>query len=401
VALALGLAGHRWDSDFLDGVARAVQPLGAAWLNALQMTVIPLVVTQILTAVAGPRGASTVGSIGVRAVALFVASLFAAGFAAAVLGRFVLGFYEVGPEVVASIRASVVVPPTTHQAAAGSPGDWLVGLVPANLFAAAAEGQILPLFLGTLLFGLALNRLPDAVRQPVAALVRAVSEAMLVLIRWILWGTPVAAFGLVLGVTLETGGEMIGVLGAYLLVMIAVLLGLPALMYPLAVLFGRTSIVDFARAAASPQLVGLATRSSLAALPAHIESGRRYLGYSDTTVGFTVPLCTTAFKVTTPISATARALFIAHVFGITLGVGQILAFVAAMVLLSFSILGVPRGGVPARGLPAYLAIGLPIEGYIILEAVDDLVDFAQTVNNVTGHVGTAVVLSRGDRRAVG
>jgi Na+/H+-dicarboxylate symporter len=139
---------------------------------------------------------------------------------------------------------------------------------------------------------------------------------------------------------------VIGVLGAYLLVSGGVLLLLTMLVYPLAVAFGRTSFGDFARAAAPPQLIGLATRSSLAALPAHVESGRRLLNYSDTTAGFTVPLCTTAFKFSTPSSAMARAIFIGHVFGVALGPGQIVAFVAAMVLLSFTITGVPRGGVP-------------------------------------------------------
>ena len=393
------MAGRKAGGGFIPGLARAAEPLGALWLNALQMTVIPLVVAQILAALAGPRSGAAIGGIGARALVLFAAVLFLSGFAAAALTRAALGFYTVSPELAASIRQSVVVPPAAQQAAAGGAGaeDWVTALVPSNLFAAAAAGQILPLFLAAVLFGLAVSRLPEAPRLLLGRLFQAFADAILVLIRWILWGTPVAVFALVLGVTLEAGSEVIGVLGAYLLVSGGVLLLLTLLVYPLAVAFGRTSFGNFARAAAPPQLIGLATRSSLAALPAHVESGRRLLNYSDTTAGFTVPLCTTAFKFSTPSSAVARAIFIAHVFGVALGPGQIVAFVAAMVLLSFTILGVPRGGVPARGLPAYLAVGLPIEGYILLEAVDDLIDFAQTLNNVTGHVGTAVLLSRSDR----
>lgn len=401
VGLGLGIYGYESGSPFSAAVARAVQPLGALWLNALQMTVIPLVLSQILAALAGQRGARAVGAIGVRAIVLFVVLLFASGLAAAVLSRVVLGFYEVGPDVVASIRQSVVVPASAQQAGGGfgSAGEWLASLVPSNVFAAAAEGQILPLFLFAVVFGLAVSRLPEEPRELLGRLFGAVSEAMLVLIRWILWGAPAAVFALVVAVSLQTGTRMIGVLGAYLGVGYAVMLALTALVYPLAAWFGRTSIADFARAAAPAQMIGLASRSSLAALPAHVDAGRRHLRYSDTTAGFTVPLCTAAFKWTTPISAVAKALFIAHVFGIALSPGQILAFVAAMVLLSFSILGVPRGGVPARGLPAYLAVGLPIEGYFLVEAVDDLIDYAQTLNNVTGHVGAAAILSRADRAA--
>ena len=398
VGLGLGIYGYETGASLPDAIARIVRPFGSLWLNALQVTVIPLVVAQIIAALAGSEHASAVGRVGLKAIPLFVGLLFLSGLAAAGLGRLVLGFYHVDPEVVASIRESVIVPGSAQQLAAqGSALDWVGSLVPSNLVAAAAEGQILPLFVAAVVFGIAVTRLPEQPRALLGGFFGAVTETLLVLIRWILWGAPAAVFALVIAISLETGTRMIGVLGAYLLSASLVILGLTALMYPMAALLGRTSLGRFARAAAPAQMIGLASRSSLAALPAHIESGRRHLDYSDTTAGFTVPLCTTGFKVTTPVSAVAKALFIAHVFGITLGTGQVLAFVAAMVLLSFSILGVPRGGVPARGLPAYLAIGLPIEGYFLLEAVDDLIDYPQTLNNVTGHVATAALLSRGDR----
>ncbi|MGH7555070.1 MAG: dicarboxylate/amino acid:cation symporter [Longimicrobiales bacterium] len=399
-AMAVGIYGYESGSPLVSALSRAVQPLGALWLNALQMTVIPLVLTQILAAVVGRGGASAVASIGARAIALFLFLLFVSGMIAAFVAPPIIGLYRVPPDIVASIRTSVVVPATAQEAAAATPGsawDWVAGLVPTNIFAAAAEGHILPLLVGAVFFALAVTRLPADARAQLGGLFAVLADAMLVLIRWILWGTPVGVFALVSGIALATGGRMVGVLSAYVLASVAVILVLTALMYPLAALFGRTTIVDFARAAAPAQLIGLSTRSSLAALPAQIDSGRRYLKYSDFTSGFTVPLCVTTFKVTTPVSAVAKAFFIAHIFGITIGPAQVVAFVGAMVLISFSTLGVPRGGVPLRGLPAYIAIGLPIEGYILVEAVDDLVDFAQTLNNVTGHAATATLLSRADR----
>jgi Na+/H+-dicarboxylate symporter len=401
LGLALGVAGHRGEGAFLPGLARVLQPVGALWLNALQMTVIPLVVAQILAAFTRPRAAAKAGIIGLRAAVLFTVALGASGVIAALLSRVALDWYSVSPDVVAAIRQSVVVPTveTEPLPEGGTVVDWVSALVPSNVFAAAAAGQILPLLVAAVLFGLGLSRLPESSRAPLGRVFQAVADTMLILIRWILVATPVAVFALVLGIALAAGGDVIGALGAYLLAQTGVLLVLTLLVYPIATGLGGVSLGDFARAAASAQMIGLATRSSLAALPAHVESGRRFLGYSDTTAGFTVPLCTTAFKYSTPSSAMVKALFIGHLFGVTLGVGQILAFVGAMILISFSIVGVPRGGVPARGLPAYLAVGLPIEGYFFLEAVDDLVDVSQTLNNVTGHVGGSTILSRNDRIA--
>jgi Na+/H+-dicarboxylate symporter len=399
-ALAIGIYGYEAESAFVAGLARTVLPLGSVWLNALQMTVIPLVVAQLLVAIVGRGGASAVGRVGLRAIALFLPLLFVSGIAAAVLALPLLGLYRVPADIVASVRASVVVPAAAQQVAVdagASPLDWLVGLVPSNVFAAAADGQVLPLLLFAAAFGAAATHLPGDARETLGRAIGVVADVMLQLVRWVLWATPAGVFALVIGVAFDAGGRMVGVLGAYLAVSIAVLLILTALIYPAAELFGRTTIGRFARAVAPAQLIGLSTRSSLAALPAHVESGRRHLDYSDTTAGFTVPLCVTTFKITTPISAMAKALFIAHLFAITLGPAQIVMFTVAMVAISFSVLGVPRGGAPARGLPAYLAIGLPIEGYFLVEAVDDIVDFAQTLNNVTGHAGAAVLLSRGDR----
>ena len=400
LGLALGVIGHRSGGTFLAGLARALQPLGALWLNALQMTVLPLVMAQILAAFTRPRAAAAVGGIGLRAAVLFTVALAASGLIAALLAGFGLNFYSVSTGLADSIRQSVVVPDIAREPAPdGGTGaeDWVSALVPSNIFAAAAAGQILPLFVATVLFGLGLSRLPESSRLPLGGVFQSIADTMLVLIRWILVGTPAAVFALVLGVTLGAGGEVVGLLGAYLLASSAVLLVLTLLVYPFAIAFGRVSLRDFARAAAPAQMIGLATRSSLAALPAHVESGRQVLRYSDTTAGFTVPLCTTGFKYSTPSSAMVKALFIGHVFGVPLGPAQILAFTGAMILISFSIVGVPRGGMPARGLPAYLAVGLPIEGYFLMEAVDDLVDVSQTLNNVTGQVGAATILSRKDR----
>jgi hypothetical protein len=111
--------------------------------QALQMTVIPLVVAQILAALAGPRSGAAIGGIGLRALVLFAVLLFLSGFAAAVLTRAAVGFYTVSPELAASIRQSVVVSPAAQQAAAGGAGpqDWVTALVPSNLVAAARPAR--------------------------------------------------------------------------------------------------------------------------------------------------------------------------------------------------------------------------------------------------------------------
>jgi proton glutamate symport protein len=71
-----------------------------------------------------------------------------------------------------------------------------------------------------------------------------------------------------------------------------------------------------------------------------------------------------------------------------------------VLILSFSAVGVPGGGSAFRSLPAYLAAGIPIEVYVILEAVDTIPDIFKTLTNVTGDMSAAAILSRGDRAPV-
>jgi Na+/H+-dicarboxylate symporter len=154
---------------------------------------------------------------------------------------------------------------------------------------------------------------------------------------------------------------------------------------------------DFARAAAPAQLVAASTRSSLASLPALVDGGTRALGLSEAATGFLLPLSVSTFKLNRTLSAVLKVLFLAHVFGIDIPPARMAAFIATVVILSFTALGVPGGGGAFKTLPAYLAAGVPLEGIIILEAADAIPDIFKTVLNVTGDLAVAVLLTRGER----
>jgi Na+/H+-dicarboxylate symporter len=110
-----------------------------------------------------------------------------------------------------------------------------------------------------------------------------------------------------------------------------------------------------------------------------------------------LPLTVSLFKVNRTISGCSKLLFLAYVYGVPLTAGTIVSFVASVVVLSFTSVGVPNGGSAFKTLPAYLAAGLPIEGIIIAEAVETIPDIMKTVLNVTGDMSAAAVLSRSSR----
>ncbi len=396
VGLGLGLLGQATRAPFLWALSGAVAPLGTIWINALQMVVIPLVVTQLLAALVRPEGDSSVGRLGGHTLGLFLAFLLVGGTVTLLVTPSLLGLYTVSPDFMASWRIESI-PAAALEAARSKPmdlGRWLIELVPRNPFEAAAQGNILQMLVFTVLLGVAASRLPARQRGLLAGPLQALADAMMVLVSWVLWGTPVGVFSLILGLSLGTGLGVLGLLAVYVVLLSGLLILVTIALYPLTAVLGRVSLRSFARGAAPAQLVAAGTQSSLASLPALIEGAQNRLRLPPQVTSFVLPLSVSSFKLNQVISPTFKFLFLAHVFGIPLGVGEMATFLLVTLLLSFGVAGVPRGGGGFRTLPLYVAAGIPIEGVVLLEAVKTIPDVFMTVLNVTADLSVATILGR-------
>lgn len=401
--LALGIFGNLGWFPGAAPLSDLVRPLGEIWVNALQMVVLPLVVAQLLASIGG-ADAGVVGGLGGRAFGLFVFMLVVVGAFTLLATPILVAPIRIPAEALEAIQARVTLPEAAVLASSGgatpSLGEWLPSLVPANPFAAAAQGDILPLVVFTILVALAVTRLPEAQRQVLGDLFRAGAAATMQLITWILYGTPVAVFAIILGLAVDTGFGAAGILGGYIVLLSALLIVVTGLLYPFSMLLGRVSFGDFRRAAAPGQLVAVTTQSSLASLPALIEGAETHLRLPSTSTGFVLPLAASTFKLNQSVSSVFKFVFLAHVFGITLSVGAQASFVLLVILLSFATLGLPRGGGGGfKTLPAYIAVGIPVEAVVIIEAVKTIPDVFMTVLNSTAYLSVATVLSRGSRVA--
>jgi Na+/H+-dicarboxylate symporter len=396
--LALGWLGHTVGQGPETTLARALDPLGALWLAALQATVLPLVIVQMIAAVAGTGDQPHMGRLGTRALALFLGLLVAVGVFTVATAPVLIGQFRFDPASVSALSATVAIPESARAAAVqpsaiGSVGDWIAGLIPSNVFRALVGGEILPLLLVSLLFGAALRRVPDEPRRPVVLAVLGIADALLVLVRWLLWFTPIGVFAFAYRAALGVGGMAAGMLGAYTLVVCVLLIVVALLFYPLATGLGRVPLRTFARALAPAQLVAVGTRSSIASLPALVAGARDTLRLPESATGFVLPLCTSMFKVNRTVSSTAKLLFLASVYGVSLDAWTMASFLAVVVALSFASVGLPGGGSAFKTLPAYLAAGIPIEGVVLAEAVEAVPDVFKTLLNVTANMSVAVLLT--------
>ncbi|HEY8225358.1 MAG TPA: cation:dicarboxylase symporter family transporter [Pyrinomonadaceae bacterium] len=405
LGLALGIAGHKWAVPGFEKLAIAAKALGGLWVAALQLTVLPLVITHLLAAISG-SGARSIGKLGIRAVVLFLGLLIAAGLFAAFLTPPLVAQISVDDRAVSSLStaasanvAGSSVAKTNSEST--SVADWISTLLPTNLLEAGIRGDIFPLLLFTAFFGVAVTRLPEDRYKLLTEIFQGLAEAMMQLIGWLLVVTPFGVFALTFTLALKTGGSVGGVLGAYIVIVSALMLLFALLLYPFTAFAAKTKIIDFARGVAPAQMVAASTRSSIAALPALVEGGSHHLRLPRTGTGFVLPLSVSLFKVNRPISGIVKLVLVAHLYGIQLRPTTIAIFLATTIIVSFGTAGIPQSGPGFKTLPAYVAAGVPIEAVLVVEAVESIPDIFKTVLNVTGQMSVATVLTRSYRTVPG
>jgi proton glutamate symport protein len=372
-------------AEFSAVVTRFLQPVGTLWINALRMTIVPLVVGTVLAALLGEGTDLLVRRIGSRGLALFAGLLLLASVLTLAIAPPLLAALMPATDAAALAGVSVLEAPPPV-----SFGQWLIDLVPVNPVRVAAEGSMLPLLVFVVLFALAAARLPREQRERLHGGAAAVSAAMLVLVRWILAVAPAGVFALafVLGTRLGVGAA--GAVLVYVGVVTLLALTVIALLYVLVAVPTRFPVVEFARATAPAQAVALSARSSLAALPAMVEGAAR-LNMHPGIGSFFLPVAASVFRLGSVVGITTGILFLARLYGVPLAFPELLTIFFAVPLLTFSVPGIPGGSILIMA-PVLSAVGVPLEGIGILLAADTIPDMVRTAVNVTTDMSLAAVL---------
>lgn len=394
----LGAVGHSTGSPAIAGLARAVGPLGEIWIWALKLLVLPLVVLQVMAAIVSSRDGGPVGRVGLRAVLLFVAMLVTVGVYTIAVVAAITQRIPTDSSTLAVLAGATA--PDGEAAAAVRPSflDWFAGLLTANPVTAALEGNVLPLLLASILVAFLVSRMPIRARASLTRAIRVAAAGMIEVTRRLLWLLPAGVFVLVFPIVLEAGSGVTGFLGLYVVIQCALVLTAILLLYPATAFLGRIPMSAFARGVSPAQLVAASTRSSLASLPALVQGARDRLHLPASATGVVLPLAVALFKLSGTASAPLRLFVLAKVYEIPLSAGTVAIFLVTIIVLSFGTVGLPSGLLAIPTLPAYMAAGIPIEGVVILEAVDAIPDVFKTVLNVTADMSAATILSRSERR---
>jgi proton glutamate symport protein len=398
IALGAGLAigAGLMAADFgVEQTVAVADLVGELWLDALRMTIIPLVFALLVTGSASAASTAALGGVAARAVIWFAVLIAGAAVFGAVVTPLLLAVSPADAVNAAALRAGAdpsadipVPPPVT---------EWLKSIIPSNPVEAAAQGAMLPLVVFTLFFGVAVTRIGTELSERIIGFFQAVADAMLVIVRWVLAVAPLGVFALALVVGSRVGIAAAGAMVHYVVIVSLVCVLLTVAVY-LVVFLARIPVGKFVRAVVPAQAVGISTQSSLAALPAMIEGAQQQLGIPARVTGVVLPLAVAIFRITSPAANIAVVLYVASLYGIEPALPNLAAGVALGAVLSLAVVSLPSAITFFTALvPISFAMGVPIEVLPLLMAVEMLPDIFRTVGNVTADLAVTALTARGAR----
>lgn len=367
---------HHW---LTEGVFWLV---GQAFLRLLQVIVIPLVLISLICGTAAMEDIVKVGRVGGKTLALYLATTAVA--------------------ITLAMTLALIVKPGAHfplvtevafEAAPAPPlAQVLLDIVPANVFAAMAQGQMLPIILFAILFGLAVTMAGQPGRRLLAVLQDA--NAVVLKLVWIVMLTaPLGVFALIARTFATQGFGAFAPLARYFGLVLAVLLIHVLFVYPFLLrTFARLDPRRFLSKVREAQIFAFSTASSNATIPVTYRVVQEKLGVAPAIAAFSVPLGATINMDGTAIMQGVATVFIAQVYGIELSIVQLLTVVLTATLASIGTAGVPAVGLIMLALVLQQA-GLPVAGVGLILGIDRILDMARTAVNITGDCAVACIVA--------
>jgi Na+/H+-dicarboxylate symporter len=385
--LVLGLLASITGSRLLMAIALGVEPLGDAFVDLLKMVVIPLVASVIFVGVATMGDLGKLGRLGFGTLAFFAATTVIS----VLLG---MGIMKALLPFASESLTDIIGAGTTQAPELPGPIEFLLGLIPANPFAAAAEGALLPFIVFTIFLAAATSVLPRDQKDPLLSLAKGLSAALIKLVHWILLIAPLGVFALAAPVTAKAGWAMLQSLGIFVIaVLVGEIIFIAAVYVPVVKFVAKMSIRKFLKGCVTPQIVAATTVSSPATVPAMLEAADEEFHCSPTVAGLVISLGGGIGRAGAALFQGAGVVFLAWLYGVSIPLAGISGAVLATFIVSFTIPAIPGGSVLSLA-PALGTIGIPLDGLAVLLGVDRIPDMARTATNVTGTLTATVMMDR-------
>jgi len=378
-------------------VENVATPVGQVFLRMLFMIVVPLIFGSVTLGVASLGDLSRIGRIGGKAMGFF---LLTTAFAATI-GLTLVNLIGPGKSLPEEVRTQLLAEYAGEASARVGAGavfgiETFVNIVPRNPVDSAARGDMLGLIFFSIVFGIALTQLSRERAKPIMDVLEGLVDVVTRIIGYAMKLAPYGVAGLIFGVTVRFGADVLQSLALYVG---TVLLGLAIQLFGVTGLIAKFFVgVPYGRffgKCRSLMVTAFSTSSSNATLPENIRTAEEQFAVPKEIASFVLPLGATMNMNGTALFEGITVLFLAQVFGIELSLTSQIIVVVMSVITAIGAAGVPGGSIPLLVL-ILETVGVPGEGIALILGVDRILDMSRTVPNVMGDQLTALVVSKSE-----
>lgn len=368
----------------------AVSWMGDAFLRALKMLIIPLILSSIISAVTNIGAGERLGRLSIKTLSYYVLT----SALAIVTGLLLVNFVK--PGIGADLNFSEHVEGLLENQR--SLGETLLQVIPTNIFQALSNGEMLSVIFFALIFGYFITRVKFKQRELLQDFFNSVFDVMMKITLFIIRFTPLGVFGIVAKVIADQDDlvELAQRMGLYMSVVLGGLFIHAFITLPLMVrVIGKAKPFMHFGNMTSPLLTAFSTSSSGATLPLTMNSVQRRSGVSKKISKFTLPLGATINMDGTALYECVAAMFIAQAYGFDMSIGNQLIIVVTALLASIGAAAIPMAGLVMITV-ILSAVGLPLEGVGLILAVDRILDMFRTATNVWSDTCGAVIIAKSE-----
>ncbi len=369
---------------------------GGLFLNALQMIVVPLIVASIIIGVCNMAGRDSFGRVGAKTIAVYLLT----GLLALTTGLILVnvigpGTSEAARSLLNGLPDASMVMDKVQDKGPGDLANVISRAIPANIFAAAAQTELLALIFISVVFGYFMARTRGPTGETLQSFWTGVHDVMVLITLWVMRFAPLGVFALVTKTFLLSGLGSVGPLLWFFVTVVAALAAHLFITLPLLLRFvaGVRPFAYYAKVLPA-QLMAFSTASSSATLPVSLSSAEK-AGVSERTTSFVLPLGATVNMDGTALYECVVVIFIAQIYGLELGVAGQLTVLTLALLTSIGVAGIPSASLVAIAL-ILPAVGLPVEALALVLVVDRVLDMCRTCVNVTSDLTVTALIARGE-----
>ena len=368
---------------------------GNIFLSVIQMVVIPLIFASVILGIASSKNIKQLKKIGITITIYFIITTTIA----IIIGVFITNLINPGQYInenalVSSGQESPIdVSADLVDNSKNTVPNLITNIFPTNVFNSIIKGEMLPIVIFTIIFGIALINIKPKQSEPLLDVLSSLQDVCITIVKWAMVLAPIAVFGLIAKVTSQFGIDTLSGLGAYMLTVIIGLILLIIVYLLIVYCYIKKNPFRFLSNIRDVQLLAFSTSSSAVVMPISIKTAEEKLKVRPSIAQFIIPLGTTINMDGTALYQAVATIFLAQVYGINIGLTALLFLIITIVGASIGTPGTPGVGIVILAV-ILTSVGIPLLGIALIIGVDRILDMCRTAVNVTGDLTASLFINK-------